>query len=251
MRGRRALILGTVVVLLILLLDFLSGGGVRGGLRMLESSVWGMMERGAGALAHVGIFKSREALIRENETLRAQLLQMQTETAVSSVLQEENARLRDVARVAAESIGTTARIISSPYASAYGTFLIGAGARDGIQEGDLVLSGEDGFVLGRVASVDTASSLVAAVFAPGHSTQASIHGADVSVTGWGASGRASVSRDVPVVEEDVVRSFDYENRVIGTVASVQSHPASAEQEVFIALPFSLTKTPFVYVVHSL
>ena len=163
---RRNLVFATLVVLCILAADFFLHGAIRRPVQSAGLTIWGGIHQAIGGIAESGFFSTRAHLTRENQDLKRQIIQMQAEVAsarAKSALQND---LEDAARLAAERSGITAPIVSSPTASAYGTFYIGAGSADGIRIGSLVLSVE-GFALGHVDDLGLHRSIVKELFAPG------------------------------------------------------------------------------------
>ncbi len=187
----------------------------------------------------------------ENDALRAQVATMQEKAALYDVLKNENDSLQQIVHLVDHVSGVTAPIVSSIYASPYGTFMIGAGTDDGVATGSIVLSGDaDGFVIGRVASAGKDHSLVVQTFAPGVSVDVVVDGASIAAAGKGGNAIASAPRGLSIAEGDPVRAPAYGNMVVGVVGAVHSDAASAAQTVYIALPVALGSSTFVYVIPS-
>jgi cell shape-determining protein MreC len=189
--------------------------------------------------------------LRENEALQEEIARLSLRVAELEGLEDENEELRTIARVAENSSGVGAPVISSMHSSPYGTFLIGAGESNGIKAGALVIAGSkegSGFVIGRASDVSARSSLVVQVFAPEQKTEAMIGKIPLSVEGQGGgNARAKVPRDAQIREGDTVVSARFRGLPIGIVGSIVEDTAGAYQTVYIGLPVNLTTLKFVYV----
>ena len=249
--GRRRLFFAALLVLVIFLIDGASGGNIRAALRVAASSVWGAGERMGNAVLESGLLSTRRALERENQALRNELARLQMRAADYEIMKEENESLRAFVHLAENANGLTAPVVSSFRASPYGTFLIGAGTEDGVQEGNLVLVGDPqlgGFVVGRVEDADGGQSLVKGIFAPGERTEATIQGIGVTVEGrGGGQARADAPRDAEIQPGDPVISANFGVRAIGIVGRVEEGTGNASQRIYIHLPIPLTSLEFVYV----
>jgi len=249
-RTRKRLLVATFAIALILLADAISGGAMRSVARTVGAGLYSGVSSAFAAIGGRDAFASRGALMRENEVLRLQLTALQTEIASYRALEGENQILRGMLSVAEGHEGVTAPIVSSVRSSPYGTFSIGAGRSSGITLGSLVLAsdGGRGFVIGRISDVGERVSLVTEVFAPSVKTNAQLAGAAIEVNGSG-SGNASarVPRDLEVAVGDVVTVPEFGGRPVGMVGGVTEDVARAYQEVFIAIPVSLSSLSYVYV----
>src|SRR3989344_1705161 len=223
--GRR-LFFAVVLVIVIFLIDGVSGGNIREAVRFGASYVWGAGSRAGSAFLDSGFFSTRRALERENQALRNEIARLQMRAADHEVLKAENESLREFVRLAEGVNGITAPIVSSFRASPYGTFLIGAGVEDG----------------------GGGQSLVKGIFAPGERTEATIQGVGITVEGrGGGQARADAPRDAVIQAGDPVISTSFGVRAIGIVGRVEEGTGGASQRVFIQLPIPLASLEFVYV----
>jgi len=245
--GMGRLVAATAVVILVILLDILSGGKVRAEIRAGAAT----LSRWSSALgSHVwgsGIFTSRAALESQNAVLAAQLSDLSESAGMAATLQQQNDQLRALVHLAAASPGLTAPVVSSLSASPYGTFLIGVGGGESVSPGDLVLT-EGGFVIGRVSHVGAGTALVAEIFAPGASQDAVIDGTSVTLSGsGGGNAQTEVPRGLVLAVGDPVVVPEFGQRPVGIVGAVASTSASASQQVYVRLPSNLSALQFVYV----
>jgi len=245
--GRRRLFFATILVIVIVLLDLVSGGKVRSAVREGASAIWSAGSRAGEAISASGFFSSRHALEGQISALQQELAQSQAQTAAFAVVQAENASLTQMVHLAQTVPGVTAPVSSSLHSSPYGTFLIGAGSGDGLTQGALVLTAE-GFVIGKITDVQSHTALVGELFAPDSSLDIVIDGASVNASGQGGGNAAAeVPRGVTVSPGDPVTAREYGGRPVGVVEHVDSDPASAQSKVLIGLPVSLSSLRFVYV----
>lgn len=247
---RKRLIVVSILVIVLLTIDVLTGGKIRALVRVSASNIWKGGIFVEEAIRRSGFFTSRAGLEAEITALNEQLALYQARAAAYQGLKNENTALRDMLNIAESKRGITATIVSSFRASPYGTFLIGAGSMDDITPGNIVLTGEN-FVLGRVADVSAHTALVNELFADGVSTDALIRGVGTSVEGrGGGNARADVPREAQIEIGDPVISPVLEGRTIGLVGAVVEDSASAYKKVYIRLPVNLAALRFVYVIKN-
>ena len=253
-KSRGPLLLATILVLLVFIIDWLSGGSVRALLRAGASSVWDVGSRAGSVVFGSGFFSTRRALEEENRTLQEELSQLKVRAAAFDVLKEENDALRKVVDLAKGDSGITAPITSSFRSSPYGTFLIGAGTEDGVRVGSLVIAGDPqfgGFLIGHVQAADARASLVKSLFAPGETTDAIVNNVGITLEGHGGGqARGEAPREAVIEERSIVTSALMGGRAIGIVGKVEKDPGGASQRVYVNLPISLTSLKFVYVVEQ-
>ncbi|MEK7134102.1 MAG: rod shape-determining protein MreC [Patescibacteria group bacterium] len=253
--GRRSLITVTFFVILVVLADWALGGAIRVQVRSLSATVtqWGLAI--GDSIVNTGFFSSRRAEARKNQILTEKVAQCEERAVGYDVLKTENDELRAMLRVVGSVSGEgqggiTAPIASSIRSSPYGTFLVGAGAADGIAKGALVLTG-GGFVVGTITDVGTHISTVTEIFAPGATIDAAINSATVPVFGYGGgNARMKLPRSLFVETDDIVFAPGFEQRAIGVVGAIASSSANASQDVYVHLPVNLGSLRYVYILLS-
>ena len=249
-RNRRVLA-ATALVLFLFVLDVLTGGSIRHKLRATAVVISQWSGRAGASIRSSGIFSTRARLEAQNRSLAEELAQFEERAGGYEALRAENEQLRAFVRFVGNSPlsaqGVTAPVVSSVRTSPYGTFLIGAGADDGIVRGSLVLT-SGGFVVGKVTDTGAHTAVVAEIFAPGASIDAIIGSAAISVQGsGGGNARAKVPRALTVHIDQPVTAPELGARPIGIVGSIASSSASASQDVFIVLPVNLSSLTYVYI----
>lgn len=249
-QNRRRLMAATALVVVLVVLDMLTGGSVRSLARSLGSSIWQGTERVRAAILESGYFATHRALARENAALRSQVAQYQEKAAGYDVLASENAQLRAALHFSQGENTITAPVVSSFRSSPYGTFMIGAGERDALQVGSAVLS-DGGFVLGTVSDVHAKTSMIKAALSAGERIDALIGETAVTIFGdGGGNGHASVPLGIVVTEGTPVVSPAHGGRAIGIVGRIDAPPASPDQTVYVHVPFNLSSLRYVYVVRD-
>ncbi|RJR13658.1 rod shape-determining protein MreC [Candidatus Parcubacteria bacterium] len=247
--SRAPFILATALVVLVFLIDLVSGGSIRAVVREGVARVW---STGTSSISLREFFSTRHALQNENRTLREQITELTLRVAAFEVLKLENQELRVLTGLAEEGSGVSAPVVSSFSTSPYGTFLIGAGEANGLTVGNLVIAGDvrfGGFVIGRIEATDTHMSLVKSLLAPGEATEATVHDIGVVVRGrGGGQGIAEAPREAIIEAGDVVTAATLGQRPLGVVGHVEKDPSGAAQRVYVHLPFSLASIQYVRVV---
>jgi len=246
--GRRKLMYATLLVLVLFILDSVSGGSVRALLQRSVSRVWTASAQMRSAVFDTGYFSSHRSLATENASLRSQLDRSAEDAAAYEVARQENELLRALMHLAQQEKGITAPVVSSVRSSPYGTFLVGAGESDGIAVGSLVVT-EGGFVVGKVSEVGQRTTLVTEVFAGGAEVDASVNGAVAPAEGrGGGNARVMMPRGIEIQEGDVVTAPQLGGRPIGLVGHIDSDTSSAEQTVLVSLPVNLASLRYIYIV---
>jgi cell shape-determining protein MreC len=229
------------------LVDILSGGTIRSLVKTGGAGLWNASAHVRTVLFGSGFFTSRASLAAENAALREALSRAQEDTASYKALQDENDQLRAIAHLATEREGITAPIVSSVFASPYGTFLVGAGA-PAVATGDIALTA-DGFAVATISDAGDRIATASEIFAPNSTVNALVGANAAQVEGRGnGNARARLPRDAAVAVGDVVTAPELGGRPVGVVGKVESSPAAAEQTVYISLPVDLASLKFVYLV---
>lgn len=248
--GRRRLLAVTALVVVLTLLDLITGGTVRSLIRSATASLWAGTEHVRSSITNTGYFASRHALAEDNAALRNDNTRLREKAAAHDVLRVENEQLRAALNLARNQEGVTAPIVSSFRSSPYGSFIIGRGSNDSISAGDVVVT-EGGFVLGTVSDVQEKTAAIESVFSAGKEVDARIGGTAVVVTGaGGGNAHAEVPRGVEVTEGQPVTSPSHGGRALGIVGRIESSPTSPDQKIFIRLPANLTSLHSVFVLDS-
>jgi cell shape-determining protein MreC len=245
--GRRRLWVTSVFVVALFAADFITHGTVHEVVRGVVVDISHVVsEIGQGIFGN-GFFSFKASLAAENQSLKAHVAALEEQAALSSSLKDQVIALQTVAHLAQSTPGITVPVVSSFIASPYGTFLIGAGSKDGIALGSLVLSGE-GVVVGVVSDTGSHSATVAEIFAPEHSVNALLDGAAISVKGaGGGNATTQVPNGMTIHLGDSITVPEYGGRTIGIVGHVDSNPSNAAMLVSIGSPVNPASMHYVFV----
>lgn len=249
--GRRRLLGATLLALVIVLFNIVSGGRVTAIARSITARVSLDAQAIVENVLGRGYFVSHATLAAQNESLQGQVAALTERVALSDTLSAEVSTLAELAHLATSTRGITAPIASSFISSPYGTFLVGAGSAEGVTSSSIVLS-SGGTVLGRVTSVSAHASTVVEIFASGHSLNVLIDGAAITARGVGlGNATAAVPHGVKVSVGDVVTAPELEGRPVGVVGHVDADTSSASTQTYIGLPVNLSVLKYVYIVPSI
>ena len=242
----------SVFVIVVFIVDFISGGVVRNSARSFVAVVSTGFSHGAHFISLSGYLRSQSSLAQENATLTSRLKVLEERAALASSALDEISTLKRVVNLAESAKGTAAPIVSSVVASPYGTFLVGAGSSEGIVVGSYVLSPE-GFAVARISSVRLHDATALELFVSG-STIPGVVGTSTPLTVRGVgsnNAKASVPHSLSVAVGDVVVSSEVEGRPIGVVGHIDQNPSSADMTVYIGLPVNIAVLEYVYIVAPL
>ena len=247
-RPRRTLLFVTLLVIALFGIDFFSGGAIRGAVRAATSTLWRATDATMRGITTSGFFTTRSKLARENANLSHAVAGLEDQLALYRAAQAENEELRRLARLAEGTPGITAPVVSSFKASPYGTFLIGAGAAEGVEEGDIVLS-QEGFVVGRVLEVSAHQALVEEIFAPRAITEAIAGSLPISLAGSGGGNAVGEApRGSQIAMGTPVRAPNLGGRLVGFVGHMEGDAAAPSVKVYVRTPVNIETLRLVYVV---
>ena len=236
-----------IVVGFIFGIDKLSGGMVRGYARQGGAALSAAASAATSVVTRNGLLSTKRALQDENVQLKDAIQIRDEHAARFKALEDENEALRKMANLAATEKGITAPVLSSFKASPYGTFTIGAGSVNGVNEGNLVLT-EGGFILGAVTGVSPHTATVESFFAPGKEIEMNVDGNTFLAEGrGGGNARGEIARDASVSIGDAVLVPAFASRPAGVIGELQSASSSAFSTLYIRLPLNLESLRYVYV----
>jgi cell shape-determining protein MreC len=244
---RRTLFIVSVFAVFLLLADLITGGIVRGAVHRSAAVISNVGKQAAETFQVANIFSSRAELEAHIEELEKELAVYRANDTAYAGMRAENADLRKMANLVQEEEGITAPVLLTYSASPYGTFMIGAGASDGVHEGSIVRSA-DGYSIGQVAEADAHTSIVKEFFAPGEKIEVMIGSDAVSLEGYGGgNARGQAAREAQIKERDIAVAQGFGGLPVGIVGKVVSDPANSFTEVYIRIPENLATVRFVYV----
>ncbi len=196
-------------------------------------------------------FSSKEALVRDAETLKAQLAAKDAALLDRDALAEENTFLKQTfGRAAAEPKGILAAVLATPPHSAYDTLVLDAGRSEGASEGALVFIGP--LLIGNIIRVTAHTSVAELYSTAGRKTPMRLLAAGVSlpIEAEGRGGGAftfSLPKEILVSAGDEISMQGLTPILFGKVDSVDSVPTSSFQTVYFSMPVPILSLRFVQV----
>ncbi len=194
-------------------------------------------------------FSSRRALIsRINElenTLESQNLAQQTVARIETENQELKAELGRLP----ESKGVLAHVLTIPNRSIYGTFLVDAGAIEGVNIGQVAYAFGT-IALGTVTSVTEQSATIELYSTAGRETSGTAEGSQVAVTlvGRGAGEyEVRMPRNVPFDIGSVISEQSATSAILATVEKVITDPRDPFQRLLAKAPVNLQALKWVII----
>lgn len=248
-RQRGKLLLATLIVIVLFGIDVLTNGFLRAHVRIAGSAVWRAANGVVRGITGSGILATRSMLARENGALKQRIAQLEERLAAVRAAEVENQELRAIAHMATLQAGVTAPIISSFKASPYGTFLIGAGASEGLQVGATVLS-KEGFALGKVIEVAAHQALVKELFASRSKLDTRVGAIPITLLGSGGGNAVGEApRGSVIATGTPVSAPELSGRLVGLVGKTEGDVSSPSIKVYVRTPINIEAIRFVYVVN--
>jgi rod shape-determining protein MreC len=266
-KARGLLVVLVLIALVLITVDFRSGGGGDDGpldrLRGAVTAVARPIQEGIGTLVRplgdaVGGVTDVFSVRSENERLRARLDVLEERTRSAQDLERENAELRDLLgiRDRAELVTVGARTVAFGASDFEWIITIDAGSDDGIERGMPVIDG-DGLV-GRIVQVTPSASRVLLTIDPTFSVAVRTSASGETGTVGGRGGDPLVfsvldpEADLEVGDEVVTSSYDSgqypEGIPIGVIAEVGEATTSLVREVTVRPFVDFTRLHQVLVV---
>ena len=246
-RGRRRLIATTVLAIVLIALDLLTGGGIRSIVRSTIALISNGVTHTENIIFGSGYFVSHASLAAQNTALKDQIATLEEQAALTQSLKDQNQSLASLVHLAQTTVGITAPITSSFVASPYGTFLVGAGSLDGVTVGSIVVTTEN-VAVGKVSSLSPHVALVTLFLSSGFVVDATLDGASSIVRGLGSgNGKTTVPHGMTVHVGDTVLAPEYGNRPIAVVGHVDTDPSNAAVQVLVGLPVNLSSLHYLYI----
>ncbi len=225
-----------VVVVLIFVLGATFFSFSRGLMVNIFSPLW----KGENAVA-VGFrnltnfFKSKNALIEENQILRDKLSSNElADMSLQAVRDAENSLLLNFGRTSPNKF-IAASVLIHPPKTAYDSLIIDAGAVDGVPL-DAEVSLPEGPKIGTIIEVFSKSSRVKLYSSNGEETNAVLERSLVPVTLIGRGGgnfEIALPRDVAVEVGDQILSAHLSPSVIGVVGDIEMKPTDSFKKIIV------------------
>ncbi|PCI29144.1 hypothetical protein COB55_02670 [Candidatus Wolfebacteria bacterium] len=197
----------------------------------------------------VSLSKSKKSIIKENQTLKEQVRDMQLRLLDRNLLREENIELKEMLGRSIDEKSVLARVLTKPNRSAYDTLVIDVGTDDHISKGDMVLVG-DSIPIGKISEVFGSSAIVVLFSSPGEKVDVSIgtSGIVTEATGRGAGNFAiEIPRDIEISIGDIIVAPSISEKMFGNVEELYIDPAHSFKTVLFKSPINIFQLRWVNV----
>ncbi len=194
---------------------------------------------------------TKNALIARIQSDETALSHIKYQTTLDTLLENENAELRNLAGAPAHAPGIAAAVVARPPETAYDVLILDAGSEEGIKDGDLALY--QGSALGRVISVTSTSASVQLFSTAGLTEDIMIGQPPAILVGKGEGGgafEAEAPATLNAAPGDLVRLSGSGSYAIGAVRSVSKQEHDVSETVYFSIPVSLADVDFVEILPS-
>lgn len=224
--------------------------GLRSGVSVVGTGIGHAVRGTTGFFGSIGTgFRSKNALSKENESLRREVARLTAKVASEDMLASENAELKTAMGRTEDGTFTLATVLGKPPHSVYDTLLVDGGAKAGLVVGQLVYANGE-TPIGVVAEVMPLSAVVRLYSAPGEKTEARLSPSNVDVTLTGRGGgnfSVTVPHELTVGPGATAVSKELSSKVIGIFVKITSDERDPFQTVLLASPINSNDLSFVQV----
>ncbi|MCX6755421.1 MAG: rod shape-determining protein MreC [Candidatus Nomurabacteria bacterium] len=204
-----------------------------------------------GGFSNIGVnFRSKKALVTENENLKNQITESEADRANYASVVDENNKMKEILGRKAENMKVVlVGILEKPNRSLYDTLVIDAGSNQGVKIADRVFA-IGNIPIGRVAEVYLNSSNVILFSNPEEKTDVVLSGKDGFLQAVGRGGgnfEIILPKDLVIAvgaEVDLPGITPY---ILGTVATLVSDPRDSFQKAILVSPVNIQQLKFVEV----
>ncbi|HET8575246.1 MAG TPA: rod shape-determining protein MreC [Candidatus Paceibacterota bacterium] len=230
---------------------FFPGAAFRGA-EKLARPVWmlGNVTRVAGFTSFLSeMWGDKAALVRKNQSLEAQVKELQVAKMQRDELLGENQSLRQILNRKGSRDLILAGILAKPPISAYDTFVVDAGSAEGVQNGAKVFM-YGNIAIGTVFEVAAHTSKVQLYSSPGSQTHAFLgdQHLPITLTGAGAGNfQAEIPRGVQVPIGTEIFLPGIEGDILGTVEHVEQEENDTFQELYAKSAVDIWTLPYVQI----
>ncbi len=185
----------------------------------------------------------------KDTTVSVVMLLPETQNALIAELKKENLELKKILNRRDSDNLVLSYVLKKPPFTAYDSYIIDVGDKDGISIGDKVYASGN-ILIGTVAEVNMNSSKVNLFSSYGNKFDILIGNNDIeaqAIGNGGGSFTTIIPRDLKVSEGDIILIPDITNSVFGTVGKIIIDPARAFSTVFFSQPINIYEQKWVLV----
>ncbi len=195
-------------------------------------------------------FISKNTLLKENDLLKNQSLELESKLANYKSLENENQILKELlGRLGENHQYILATILAKPNITLFDTLVLDIGGDKGVSVGDIVFA-YGNIPLGKVSEVYAKTSKVTLFTNPGEKTNAVISSTNTYVDLIGRGGgnfEIILPRDFTLSEGENVLLPDLNNYLIAKVVSTISDARDSYQKALLISPVNIQELKFVQV----
>lgn len=193
-------------------------------------------------------FASKSSLSRQNENLQSQLSSEEARMLNYDLVLSENESLKEIlGRISTKEDMVLAGILSKPSQSPYDTLVLDAGAKQGINTGNIVFAFGD-IPIGRIAEVFPSSSKVVLFSNAGEKTQAIVRDKNnfFELVGRGGGNFEMIlPRDLTLQEGDLMTMPGINPYTLARVETIISDPRDPFTKALLSSPVNIQELKFV------
>ncbi len=185
----------------------------------------------------------------KDTSVNIQMLLPETQNAIIAELKKENNELKSILNRKENNNVLLAYVLKKPPFTAYDSYIIDVGIRDGVKLEDKVYASGN-ILIGTIAEVNNSSSKVNLYSSYGNKFDILIGENNVEAIATGNGGGTYISivpRDVKVAEGDTILIPDISNSVFGRVGKILIDPARAFSTVMFSQPINIYEQKWVLV----
>lgn len=208
-------------------------------LRRVASPLWALKENILNNTSLGASFKSKSALLAQNEDLLQKLREANASLASYNELEAENQEMRKVLGALGGRESVWAEVIVRPPLSLYDTFVVKIYSDD-VRPMQKVLA-YGATLIGEVSEVDGGTALIRLYSAPGNHFEAVLEasGQQVEVAGTGSGNFVFEVPKAIVVGIDEKVFFSGTKNVIGTVRAIEEKSSDSFKTIYLRSPINI------------
>ncbi len=241
---RRALVIISSVLLFLFFLFAFSSRVPSSFLSNIGEPFWKVSQSARNFLStNSGFFKSKRAIVDENDSLRKELLELSIASLERDLLKIENEELKSIQN----GLQEPARVLSSPVHAFYDLFIIELSSDSRANVGDLVFAKEV-VLLGKIFDKEGNIARVKLFSSPGMETPMRLvsSGTELTLSGRGGGNFfVTVPSSIPIKDGDLFSFPSFATNVVSKVGSVVQAQADSFNNVLSSYPINIFEISWV------
>lgn len=245
---KKTIIWGVITLVLILIVRFAFPGALSNSVDSAAVPLWNADNK-LGGLIHKSImfFRSRNAIIEENRTLKETLHKQEADITYLDTLKKEYDSLMAMYGRSELQKRIIASVLVTPPETPYDILILDAGSRNEVAPGNVVMA-EGNVALGKMSEVHEASGKAILFSSPGEKTKVFIERSTTSLSLIGRGGgsfEADVPQDTDIVVGDTLILSGLSFPMIGKVVEIDADVQSSFKKVLVRSAVNFSNIRFV------